>query len=48
MGGFQQTGVSAQNRCQAARSGGDAMDVRPAAGKGLLQECPGELSGPGS
>ena len=47
-GGFQQIGVSAENGCQAACPGGDALDVRPAAGEGFLQECLGELFGPGS
>jgi hypothetical protein len=45
-GGFQQVGVSAENGCQAARPGGDALDVGPAAGQGLLEECPGGLFGP--
>ena len=45
-GGFQQIGVSAENGCQAACPGGDALGVRPAAGKRLLQECPGQLFGP--
>ena len=45
-GGLQQIGVRAENRCQAACPGGDALDVRPAAGQGLLQEFPGELSRP--
>jgi hypothetical protein len=43
--GFQQIGISAENGCQAACSHGDALDVRPAAGQGLLQERPGELFG---
>ena len=47
-GGFQQVGVSAENGCQAACSRGDAPRVRPAAGERLLQECPGQLFGPGS
>ena len=47
-GGFQQIGVRAENRRQAAGPGGDALDVRPAAGKRLLQERPGQLFGPGS
>jgi hypothetical protein len=33
-GGFQETGVRAENRCQAACPGGDALDVCPAAGRG--------------
>jgi hypothetical protein len=33
-GGFQQLGVRAENGCQAACPGSDALDVRPAAGKG--------------
>ena len=45
-GGFQQIGVRAENGCQAACPGGDALDVRPAAGQGLLEECPGELLRP--
>jgi hypothetical protein len=45
-GGFQQVGVRAENRCQAARPGSDALDVRSAARKGFLEEFPGELSGP--
>jgi hypothetical protein len=40
-GGFQEIGVSAENRCPAPSSHGDAMDVRPAAGEGLLEEFPG-------
>jgi hypothetical protein len=45
-GGFQQIGVIAEHGCQAACPRGDALDVRPAAGEGLLQECPGEILGP--
>ena len=45
-GGFQQIGVRAENRCQAACSGGDALDVRPAAGQRFLEERPGELFPP--
>jgi hypothetical protein len=45
-GGFQQIGVRAENRCQAACPGGDALDVRPAAGQGVVEECPGELFAP--
>ena len=45
-GGFQQIGVRAENRRQAACPGGDALDVRPAAGQGFLEECPGELFAP--
>jgi hypothetical protein len=45
-GGLQETGVRAENRCQAACPCGDALDVRPAAGEGLLQECLGEMFGP--
>jgi hypothetical protein len=47
-GGFQQIGAGAENRCQASCPRGDALDVCPAAGKGRLQECPGELFSPGS
>ena len=45
-GGFQQTGVRAENRCQAACPGGDALDVCPAAGQGFVEECPDELFAP--
>ena len=45
-GGFQQIGVRAENGRQAACPGGDALDVRPAAGQGFLEECPGELLRP--
>ena len=45
-GGFQEIGVRAENRCQAACPRGDALDVRPAAGEGLLEECLGEMFGP--
>jgi hypothetical protein len=44
-GGFQQVGVGAENGCQAAGPGGDALGVRPAAGKKLLQERPGKWFG---
>ena len=40
-GSFQQIGVRAQNGRQAACPGGDALDVRPAARQGLLEERPG-------
>ena len=46
-GGFEQIGVSAENRRQTACPGGHALDVCPAAGEGLLEEYLGELSGPG-
>ena len=45
-GGFDQVGVRAENSRQAACPGGDALDVRPAAGQGFLEECPGELLRP--
>ncbi len=45
-GGFQQIGVRAENRCQAACPGGDALDVRPAAGQGSVEKFPGELFAP--
>ena len=45
-GGFQQIGVRAENGRQAAGLGGDALDVRPAAGKGRLKECPDEVFAP--
>lgn len=47
-GGFQQVGVRAENGCQVACPGRDALGVRPAAGKGLLQERPGQRFGLGS
>ena len=47
-GGFQQVGVRAESGCQAACPGGDALDVRPAAGQGFVEECPGQLFSPGS
>jgi hypothetical protein len=47
-GGFQEIGISAENGCQAADPRDDALDVRPAAGEGILQERPGELLGPWS
>ncbi len=45
-GGFQQIGVCAKNRRQAVRPGGDPLDVLPAPGQRLLEECQGELLGP--
>jgi hypothetical protein len=45
-GGFYQLGVRAENRCQAACPVGDALDVRPAAGQGFLEEFLGELLRP--
>ena len=45
-GGFEQIGVRAQNGCQAASPGSDTLHVCPAAGRGLLEECPGELASP--
>ena len=44
--GFQQIGVRAENRRQAACPGGDALDVRPAARQGFAEECPGQLFAP--
>ena len=41
-GSFQQVSVRAENRCQAACPRGDALDVRPAAGQGFVEEYPGE------
>jgi hypothetical protein len=43
--GFQEIGISTENGCQAARPRGDALDVYPAAGQGLLQERVGEMFG---
>ena len=45
-GGFQQVGVRTEGGRQAARLGGDALDVGPAAGEGVLQECLGEVFSP--
>ncbi len=45
-GGFQEAGVSTENRDKVACPRGDALDVRPAAGEGLLEERPGELVRP--
>ncbi len=45
-GGFQEIGVRAENRCQAARPCGHALDVCPAAGEGFLEEFLGEGFGP--
>jgi hypothetical protein len=47
-GGFQQVSIRAENRCQAACPRGDALDVRPAAGQGFVEEYPGELLPPGA
>ena len=44
--GFQEIGIRAEDGCQAARPRGDALDVRPAAGQGLLEERVGEMFGP--
>ena len=44
-GGFQEIGVSAENRRQAACPRGDALDVSPAAG-GIPKKCPGEMFRP--
>jgi len=38
-GGFQQVSVSAENGCQAACPGGDALGVRPAAGRGSYRSA---------
>jgi hypothetical protein len=38
-GGFQQVGVSAENRCQVACPGRDALGMRPAAGKRLCRSA---------
>ena len=46
--GFQEIGIRTENGCQAACPPGDALDVRPAAGQGLPQECLGETFGPRS
>ncbi len=45
-GGFQEIGVSAENSRQAACPRGNAFDVRPAAGEGLLEKCLAEMFGP--
>ena len=41
-GGFQQISVRAENSRQATCPGGDALDVRPAAGERFLEERLGE------
>ena len=45
-GGFQEIGVRAEYRRQAACSRRDALDMCPAPGEGLLEECLGEMFGP--
>ncbi len=45
-GCFQQIGARAENWCQAVCSGGDTLDVRPAAGQRLPEERLGELLRP--
>jgi hypothetical protein len=45
-GGFQQIGVSAENRRQAARPRGDTLDVCPAAGEGFAGGVPGRAVRP--
>jgi hypothetical protein len=45
-GGFQQIGVSAENRRQTACPGGDALDVRPAARERFPEERLGQMFGP--
>ena len=42
----REIGVRAENGCQAAGPGRDALNVRPAAGEPLLEESPGELLRP--
>jgi hypothetical protein len=44
--GLQQIGVRAENGRQAACPGGDALDVRPAAGKGLPEKAYGRAVAP--
>ena len=41
-GGFEQIGVGADGRREAARAGGDSLDVGPAAGKGIGEESAGQ------
>ena len=45
-GGFQQIGVSAENRRQTAGPGSDALDVRPTLRERLPKERLGQLFGP--
>ena len=45
-GGFHEVGVRAENGCQAACPGGDALDMSPATWERFLEECLGELFGP--
>jgi hypothetical protein len=42
----REIGVRAENGCQAAGPGRDALNVRPAAGERLLKESTGELLRP--
>jgi hypothetical protein len=46
--GFQEIGVRFEDRRQAACPRGDALDVRPATGNGILEERVGEMFRPGS
>ena len=46
-GGLDQLGVGAEGRAEGAGPGGDALDVRPAAGKSLREEDTGEVFSPG-
>jgi len=45
--GFEQPGVGADGRREAARPGGDSLDVGPAAGKGIGEEGAGQALSPG-
>jgi hypothetical protein len=47
-GSFQEIGVSAEYSRQAACPRGDSLHVRPAAGEGLLEKCPGKMFSPRS
>ena len=46
-GDLQESGVSAESRCQAAGSRGDTLDVCPAAGERDAEKRPGEIFSPG-
>ena len=46
-GGLEEPGVRADGGREAAGPGGDALDVGPAAGKGVGEEGAGEAFGPG-
>ena len=46
-GGLDQVGVGVEGRLEGAGTGGDALDVGPAAGKRIGEESAGEVLSPG-